>query len=322
MRQRLITICFAFLLSGYSSAFASQYPTHPITFIVPFAAGGPLDTLGRIIAERMSRGLGQSIIIENVAGAGGSVGVERVIEAPADGYTIGVGNWSTHVLNGAIYTLKHDLVVDLEPIALLPSSPQIIIARKGIEATTLGDLIAWIKKHRATLGTAGVGSAGHVSAIFFEKRTGLELTLVHYRGNGPALSDLIGGHIDLMFDQSITSLPHIREGTVEAFAVTSPKRLASDPGIPTADEAGLPNFDVAVWSGLWAPKGTSPSVVATLSAAARDALADPSVRDRLLAVGLSLPTAEQISPQGLADLQKAEINKWWPILKSANVKPE
>lgn len=321
MRQRLLT-AFLVFWGLCSTGFADGYPTHSITFIVPFAAGGPLDTLGRIVAERMSRKLGQSIIIENVAGAGGSIGVERIVDAPADGYTIGVGNWSTHVLNGAIYSLKYDLVADLAPVALLPSSPQIIIARKGIEVTTLGDLILWIKAHRATLGTAGVGSAGHVSAIFFEKRTGTSLTLVHYRGNGPALNDLVGGHIDLMFDQSITSLPHIRQGTVKAFAVTSAKRLASDNDIPTAEESGLKDFEVAVWSGLWAPKGTPASIVATLSEAARETLADPTIGQRLQSVGLSLPPAEQVSPQGLAELQRAEIEKWWPILKSANVKAE
>jgi tripartite-type tricarboxylate transporter receptor subunit TctC len=321
MKRQLLAIAVA-LWSSVSVAKASEYPQHSITFVVPFAAGGPLDTLARIVSERMSRSLGQSIVIENVAGAGGSVGVERVVHSPPDGYTIGAGNWSTHVLNGAIYTLHYDLVTDLEPVALLPSAPQIIIARKGIEAATLPELIAWTKSHQATLGTAGVGSAGHVSAVLFEQRTGAHVTLVHYRGGGPAMTDLIGGHIDLMFDQSTTCLPQIKQGTVRAFAATSEARLSPAPEIPTTDEAGLPNFHVAVWSGLWAPKGTPSEVIRALSVATRESLSDPAIRERLQNVGLTLPSPEQVSPEGLAELQKADIATWWPILKTANVKSE
>lgn len=321
MKRQLLAIAIA-VWSSVSLASASDYPQHSITFVVPFSAGGPLDTLARIMAERMSRSLGQSIVIENVAGAGGSVGVERVVHSPPDGYTIGVGNWSTHVLNGAIYTLRYDLVGDLEPVALLPSAPQIILARKGIEATTLPELIAWAKSHQATLGTAGVGSAGHVSAVLFEKQTGAHVTLVHYRGNGPAMTDLIGGHIDLMFDQSTTCLPQIKQGTVRAFAATSVARLSPAPEIPTTDEAGLRDFHVAVWSGLWAPKGTPTDVIHALSAATRESLSDPAIRARLENVGLTIPSPEQVSPEGLAELQKAEIATWWPILKAANVRSE
>ena len=321
MTRQLLAIAVA-LWSGVSLAKAGDYPRHPITFVVPFAAGGPLDTLARVVAEPMSRSLGQSIVIENVAGAGGSVGVERVVRAAPDGYTISVGNWSTHVLNGAIYRLGYDLVADLDPIALLPSAPQVIVARKGIEATTLPELIAWTKTHQATLGTAGVGSAGHVSAVLFEKRTGAPITMVHYRGNGPAMTDLIGGHIDLMFDQSTTCLPQIRQGTVRAYAATSAARLSSAPEIPTTDEAGLPDFHVAVWSGLWAPKGTPADAIRALSTATREALSDPAIRERLQNVGLSVPPPEQVSPEGLAELQKTEIATWWPILKTANIKSE
>jgi tripartite-type tricarboxylate transporter receptor subunit TctC len=321
MKRQLLAIAVA-VWSSVSLAKASEYPHHSITFVVPFAAGGPLDTLARIMAERMSRSLGQSIVIENVAGAGGGVGVERVVHSPPDGYTISVGNWSTHVLNGAIYTLRYDLVSDLEPVALLPSAPQIIVARKGIEATTLPELIAWTKAHQATLGTAGVGSAGHVSAVLFEKRTGAHVALVHYRGGGPAMTDLIGGHIDLMFDQSTTCLPQIKQGTVRAFAATSEARLSPAPEIPTTDEAGLSDFHVAVWSGLWAPKGTPSDAIRALSAATRESLSDPAIRERLENVGLTLPSPEQVSPEGLAELQKAEIATWWPILKAANVRSE
>jgi tripartite-type tricarboxylate transporter receptor subunit TctC len=311
-----------FLCSGLLPARAADYPNRTITFVVPFAAGGPTDTLGRVVAEEMSRILGQSIIIENVAGAGGSVGVERVVRASPDGYTICVGNWSTHVLNGAIYHLDYDLVADLEPVALLPSAPQVIVARKDIKADNLAELIAWVKSNRATLGTAGVGSAGHVSAILFQQKTGTELTLVHYRGGGPAMTDLIGGHIDLMIDQSTTSLPQVRQHAIKAYAVTGAARLSSDPLIPTTGEAGLKDFRVAVWHGLWAPKGTPVAVVNALSAAARQALSDPRLVERLTAVGQNVPEPAQISPAGLGSLQQAEIAKWWPILKTANVKSE
>jgi tripartite-type tricarboxylate transporter receptor subunit TctC len=313
----LLSLCL-----GVLPARAADYPNHTITFVVPFAAGGPTDTLSRVVAEEMSRILGQSIIIENVAGAGGSVGVERVVRSLPDGYTISVGNWSTHVLNGVMYHLDYDLVTDLAPVALLPSAPQVIVARKDIKADNLAELIAWIKSNRATLGTAGVGSAGHVSAILFEQKTGTELTLVHYRGGGPAMTDLVGGHIDLMIDQSTTSLPQIRQHAIKAFAVTGPGRLSSDPGIPTTEEAGLKDFRVAVWHGLWAPKGTPVAVVNALAAAARQALSNPRLTERLTSVGQTVPEPEQISPAGLGSLQQAEITKWWPIVKAANLKSE
>ncbi len=306
----------------FSSAQAADYPSHPITFIVPFAAGGPIDALGRLLAERMGGILGQKIVVENVAGAGGSLGVGRAVRAAPDGYTISVGNWSTHVLNGAIYPLDYDLVKDLEPIALLPSSPQLIVARKDVPANNLGELISWLTSHPANVGTAGVGSAGHVSALLFQRETGAKLTFVHYRGAGPAMIDLVGGHIDVMFDQSANSLPHIRDGAIKAYAVTSQARLAAAPDIPTVDEAGLANFYIAVWYGLWAPKGTPGEVVAKLNSAAVEALRDSSLRERLAALGQDVPRPDQASPAALGALQAAEIAKWWPILKLANVKAE
>jgi tripartite-type tricarboxylate transporter receptor subunit TctC len=319
--KRLLLVVFT-LFGVFSPAYALDYPSRPITFVVPFAAGGPTDTLGRTIIERMSRILGQSIVIENVVGAGGSIGVRRVVHAPPDGYTISLGNWSTHVLNGGIYSLDYDLIDDLEPVALLPSAPQLIVARNDIKASNLAELIAWIKENRVTLGTAGVGSAGHISAIQFQKLTGTKLTLVHYRGGGPAMTDLIGGHIDMMIDQSNTSLPQVRDGKIRPIAVTSQTRLASAPTIPTTEEAGLPNFQVAVWHGLWAPKGTPTDVISRLSAAAREALSNPTVRERLQSLGQYIPAPDQISPAGLKDLQQAEIKKWWPILKTAGIKAE
>jgi tripartite-type tricarboxylate transporter receptor subunit TctC len=320
MRKSLAAATIAISLS--LPAIATEYPAHAITFIVPFAAGGPTDTVARSIAGSMSKSLRQPIIIENVAGAGGSVGVGRVVHAAPDGYTLGVGNWSTHVINGAMYTLGYDLVNDLEPIARLPSAQQLIVARKGVPATSLAELVAWMKGRTSLAGTAGVGSASHISAVLFQRETGARITPVHYRGAAPAMIDLIAGQIDVMFDQSVNSLPQVRDGAIKAYAVTSATRLQTAPDIPTVDEAGLPHFYVEVWHGLWAPKGTPPALVAKLNAAAQDALRDPLVRERLTALGLSFPDPADASAAALAALQKSEIAKWWPILKLANIKAE
>jgi tripartite-type tricarboxylate transporter receptor subunit TctC len=289
---------------------------------VPFAAGGPTDTVGRIVAEHMSKTLRQTVIIENAPGAGGSIGVGRVVNAAPDGYTIGVGNWSTHVINGAMYSLGYDLVRDLEPVALLPSGIQLIVGRKDIPASDLRELLLWLKQHQAAVGTAGVGSAGHTSALLFQKETGVQFRYAHYRGAGPALIDLVGGHLDIMFDQSPNSLPHVRDGKIRAYAVTNNRRLPSAPDIPTVDEAGLSKFYIAVWHGLWAPRGTAPGTIAKLNRAAQAALNDPRIRERLMALGWAFPADDQATPEALASLQKAEIDKWWPVLKAANVKGE
>ena len=319
MRKLALATAAFIAISCASQAPASDYPSRPITIIVPFAAGGPTDTLARRLSEHMSRTLGQHVLIENVVGAGGSIGVRRVVQAPADGYTVCLGNWSTHVVNGAIYKLDYDLVADLKPVALLPSAPQLIVARSDLPANNLGELIAWLRQHTAIIGTAGMGSAGHASAMLFEKETGIQLSIVHYRGAGPAMIDLVGKHIDLLFDQSANSLPHVREGAIKAFAVTSPARLASSPEIPTVDEAGLPEFYVAVWHGLWAPRETPDAVVEKLYSAVRAALSDPALRRQFADVGQTIPAPEQMSGNALAALQRDEIAKWWPIIKAANV---
>jgi tripartite-type tricarboxylate transporter receptor subunit TctC len=320
MRKSLALATLAILLSSH--AIATEFPAHAITFIVPFAAGGPTDTVARAIGASMSKSIGQPIIIENVAGAGGSVGVGRAVHASPDGYTLNVGNWSTHVINGAMYALRYDLLNDLEPIARLPSAHQLIVARKGVAANNLGELVAWMKGRTTLVGTAGVGSASHMGAVLFQRDTGARITPVHYRGTAPAMIDLIAGQIDVMFDQAANSLPQIRDGAIKAYAVTSAERLQIAPDIPTVDEAGLPHFYVEVWHGLWAPKGTPPEIVAKLNAVAQDALADPLVRERLTALGLSFPGPADVSPAALAALQKSEIAKWWPIVKSADIKGE
>jgi tripartite-type tricarboxylate transporter receptor subunit TctC len=321
--MRILSLVFIIAaLVGLGPAVANDYPAKPITFVVPFAPGGPTDTLARTLAEPMRRALSQPILIENVAGAGGSIGVGRVVHAAPDGYAISVGNWSTHVVNGAIYALGYDLTTDLAPIALLPSSPQLIVAKKGLPANTLGELMSWLKGNQAAVGTAGIGSASHASALFFQRQTGVDFAFAHYRGAGPAMNDLIGGHIDVMFDQSANSLAHVRNGTIRAYAVTDKARLPSAPDVPTVDEAGLPNFYISVWHGLWAPMGTPPDVIAKLNTAAMKALADPSLQKRLFDLGQDVPAPDQRTPAALAALQKAEIAKWWPILKGAGVRAQ
>ena len=319
MRRHLIAATFA-ALAGIGSAMAEGYPTKPITFVVPFAAGGPLDSLARAIAEPISADLGQSIVIENVAGAGGSIGVGRVVHAAPDGYTIGVGNWSTHVLNGGIYTLPYNLLDDLAPVAPLPSTPQLIVAKSSLPAANFRELVTWLQSNKANVGTAGVGSASHVSGLLFQNIAKAELAFVSYRSAGAALQDLVAGHIDLMFDQASNSIPQVRADAIKAFAVTNNSRLAAAPDIPTVDEAGLPGFYVSVWNGLWVPKGTGPDVIARLNAAAVKAMVMPALQKRFAELGQDRPAPDQLSPAALRALQKAEIDKWWPILEAAHIK--
>jgi tripartite-type tricarboxylate transporter receptor subunit TctC len=306
--------------SCIAPAIADVYPTKPIMFVVPFAAGGPLDSLARAMADPMSADLGQPIVIENVAGAAGSVGVGRVVHAAADGYTVSVGNWSTHVLNGAIYALQYDLLSDLAPVALLPTAPQLIVAKGALPAANFRELVAWLKANTANVATAGLGSASHVSGLLFQNTAKAQFAFVPYRSGGAALQDLVAGHVDLMFDQASNSLPQIRAGAIKAYAVTSKSRLAAAPDIPTVDEAGLPGFYIAVWNGLWVPKGTAPDVIAKLNSAAVKAMASAALHKRFADLGQDRPAPDQQSAAALGAFQKAEIDKWWPILKAANIK--
>jgi len=319
MRKHYLATAFA-ALASIAPAMAGEYPTKPIMFVVPFAAGGPLDSLARAISEPMSADLGQPIVIENVAGAAGSTGVGRVAHAAPDGYTVSVGNWSTHVLNGAIHTLQYDLLGDLAPVALLPSAPQVIVTKGAVPAANFRELVAWLQSNKANVGTAGVGSATHVSGLLFQNATKTQFAFVSYRSGAAALQDLVAGHVDLMFDQASNSLPQIRAGTIKAYAVTSRSRLAVAPDIPTVDEAGLPGFYISVWNGLWVPKGTAPDVITRLNKAAVKAMATPSLQKRFADLGQDQVAPDQQSPAALGALQRAEIEKWWPILKAANIK--
>ncbi|KWV57367.1 hypothetical protein AS156_39325 [Bradyrhizobium macuxiense] len=319
--RRLVLAALAMLaLTGIASA--EKYPSHPITIVVPFAAGGPSDAMARILGERMKQSLGEVFLIENVTGAGGSIGVGRAARAAPDGYTVSFGHLGTHVANGAIYKLGYDLVDDLEPVVLLPSNPMIIVSKNAVPAKSLKELLAWLKSRPEppTAGTAGAGSGSHIAGLYFENVSGIKLQFVPYRGTGPALNDLVAGQIDIIIDQTSNSINQVRAGTIRAYAVTDSKRVENAPDIPTVDEAGLPGLHMTLWSGLWVPKGTPKEIVAQLNAAAIEAMSDPAVQKQLENLGLQMPPKDQLTPEALGAWQKAEIAKWWPMIKAANVK--
>jgi len=322
--MKKLLVAAAAALTIVTSAAAQDYPSRPITMVVPFAAGGPTDVVARILAEGMRASLGQPVLIENVTGAAGSIAVGRVARSAPDGYTLSIGHWSTHVVNGAIYKLPYDLLTDLAPVSLLVSNPQLIVANPKVPATDLKSLVEWIKSNpdKVSAGTAGAGSASHIGGIYFQNFSRTSFLFVPYRGTGPAMQDLISGQIQIMIDQSSNSLPQVRNKLIKAFAVTSKTRLAVAPDIPTVDEAGMPGFYISVWHGLWVPKDTPKPIIAKLAAAVRAAFADPVTRKRFLDLGQEIPPVEQQTPEALGAYQKAEIEKWWPLIKAANIKVE
>jgi len=311
-------------IAGVRDVSAQAYPSKPITIVVPFAAGGPSDALARILGDRMKATLGQAFVIENVTGAGGSIGVGRAVRAPADGYTISFGHLGTHVANQAIYPLPYDMLADLDPVVLLPSNPMVMVSRNSLPAKSLQELLTWLKANpdKATAGTAGAGSGSHIGGVYLQNLTGLRLQFVPYRGTAPALTDLVAGQIDIIVDQASNSMQQIRTGNIRAYAITDRKRLSAAPDIPTVDEAGLPGFYMTLWNGLWVPKGTPREAVTRLNTAVVEALADPAVKQRLVDLGLEIPERDQLTPEALAAWHKAEAGKWWPIIKAANIKPE
>ncbi len=321
-------ICAAVLATALTigvPASAQIYPSRPVTLVVPYGPGGTTDILARIMAEGLRGPLGQPVIIENVSGASGTIGVGRVARAAPDGYTVSIGNWGTHVVNGAVQRLPYDLLDDLAPIAILPGNPYVVFSKNEVPAKSLAELIAWLKADpdRATAATGGPGSPQHVVGVFFQNRTATRFQFVPYRGGvAPALQDMMAGQIDLLFGQPSDVLPHARGGKIRAYAVMAAHRLAAAPEVPSVDEAGVPGLYVSTWYGLWVRKGTPADIIARLNSAVVAALADPGMRRRLADLGLELPAPDQQTPEALGAFHRAEIEKWWPIIKAANIRPD
>jgi len=324
MTSRILFCALAVAFGGVSTAAAQSYPARPITLVNPYAAGGPVDAVARILSAPMSKALGQPVLVDYTTGANGTIGVGRVARAAPDGYTLSIGHWATHVINAAIYPLQYDVLKDLEPVGMICANPLLIVARSSFPAKNLGELIAWLKANpdKASAGTAGVGSGTHMGGLYFQSTTGTKFQYIPYRGSGPAMQDLLAGRLDLMVDQASNSLPQVRAGKIRVYAVTAKTRLSSAPDIPTVDEAGLPGLYVSVWFGIWAPKGTPHDIVAKVNAAIVSSLADPAVRQRLADLGQEITPRDQQSPEALAAFHKAETEKWWPLVKAAGIKPE
>ncbi len=319
--RKLVALVLTLLVACSVAAVADTYPSRTITIVVPYPAGGPTDTIARILAERMQAALGQTIIVENVGGAGGSIGVGRVAHSPPDGYTLSIGHTQTAVFNPALMKLNYDVVKDLAPVSLIADTPIWIVSRKSLPADDLKGLIAWLKSEngKATLGTVGVGGPTDVAARFFAKRTDTSFQIVPYTGGAPELTDLLGGHIDFAFGQAAAQLGQVQSGQLKAFAVLQPKRWWAAPDVPTLDELGIPDIDASFWHGIWVPAGTPPDVLAKINAAIRVALADPGVQERFKKLGQEIWPANYQTPEALAAKEKAEIAKWTPIIEATGI---
>ena len=322
--RKVIALALALLAAGTFAAHAQNYPSHVITIIVPYPAGGPTDTIARLLAERMQAALGQTIIVENVSGAGGAIGVGRVAHATPDGYTVSIGHVQTHVFNPAIMKLDYDVVNDFEPVSLIADTPIWIIARKTLPADDLKGLIAWLKEQngKATMGTVGVGGPTDVAGRIFAKETGTTFEIVPYRGGAPLAEDLLGGHIDFDVGQAASTLTYVQSGELKAYAVLQPKRWWAAPNVPTLDELGFHDIDASFWHGIWVPKGTPKDAITKLNAAIRTALADPAIQERFKKIGQEIWPVEDQTPEALAAKQKAEIARWTPIIKESGIKAE
>ena len=322
LRVFVATLVVALATAAYAQP--QDYPSRPLTMIVPFSAGGPTDTLGRILVERMRAALGQTVIIENVTGAGSTLGVGRAAQAAPDGYTLALGNWTSFVGSGVLYRTSYDLLQDFEPVSLLTFAPMLIVGKSTLAVKDAKELIAWLRASpdSASAATVGAGSAAHVCGLYFQEKTNTRFQFVPYRGGAPAMQDLVGGQIDLMCAEASQTLTYVRGGKMKAFAVMSKTRWPALPDVPTTDEIGTPGMYISFWHGLWVQKGTPRDVIVKLNGAVVDTLADPTVRQRLTDLGQVIATREQQTPAALGAYHKAEIEKWWPIIKAANIKVE
>ena len=324
MKALFVTFVLGVTFAVSSTATAQTYPSRPISIVVPFSAGGPTDTLARILSEPLRKLLGQTIIVDNVTGAGGSIGVGRVVRAAPDGHTLSIGHWGTHVVNGAYYTLTFDLLTDFEPIAMIATNPQVIVSKNAVPARNLKELNAWISANqgKVLMGTGGVGGASHMAALYYQNLIGAKFQYVPYRGGAPAMQALLGGEIDLYVTQISNITAHIKAGKIRAYAVTAKTRQEAAPEIPTVDEAGVPGLHTSVWHGIWAPKNTPRDIITKLNAAFVETLADATVRKRFADLGQDIPPREEQTPQALAAFHKLEIDKWFPLIKAAGLKAE
>jgi len=324
MKRIAIAATIVVAVAGIGGAQAQPYPSHPITIIVPFPAGGPTDTLARILSERMRVSLGQPVIIETVTGAGASIGVARAAQAAPDGYTLSIGNWTSHVGAGAMYPAAHDAVLEMQPVSRISATPLMIIGKNALPPNNAQEFIAWLKANpgKASAATIGAGSGAHICLLYFQQKTGTNFQLVPYRGGAPVMQDLVAGQIDFFCAEASQTLTFLRSGAIKAFAVMSKERWPGAPNVPTMDEVGVSGMYISFWNGLWVPKGTPGDIVAKLNSAIVDTLADPTVRQRLTDLGHVIATREEQTPAALGAFHKAEIEKWWPIIKAANIKPE
>jgi tripartite-type tricarboxylate transporter receptor subunit TctC len=293
-----------------------------VTLVSPFPPGGSTDAIARIMAQRMGTALGQTVIVENVGGAGGSIGGRRVATSKPDGYTFVIGQWDNFVGNGVVYNLDYDVQKDFAPIGLLSINPQLILARKTLPAEDLKGLVAYMKANPGKVTFVNQQASAQMVAVLLQQMTGTEVLLIPYKGGGPAMTDMIAGHVDLLMVQAAIALPQVRAGKIRAMAVLQPSRSPVVEGVPSVDEAGVPGLYLPGWFGFFAPKGTPKDVIAKLNAAMVEALADPAIKARFADLGLDIASREQQAPEGLAAFQKAEIEKWWPLIKAAGIKVE
>ena len=324
MRLLSFLACVVGLAIGADAAAAQNYPARPITLIIPGAAGGPGDLVARLLTERMRDSLGQPIVMENVAGANGTIATARVVRAAPDGYTLILGNWNSQVGASALYPVQYDTLTDLEPIALATISRLWLVGKAAFPPNNLAELIAWLRANpgRASAASVGQGSASHLCGIQFQNATGTQFQFVFYRAGAPAYQDLVAGHIDLMCAERSATVEHLRAGRVKAYGLLSDTRWAAAPDVPTMQEKGVAGLAIPWLQGFWAPKGTPQNIVAKLNAAVAAALADATVQQRLAELGLDLAPPDQRTPEALRAYHKAEIEKWWPIIKAAGVKPD